>query len=478
MRKQMNFYKKTICIILLGMLCLMSACGENKENGGSIFGQKQGKHQDLPEDVPWNHEAAAIMETETGWYTGGTMMGTGMCLRYYDKASGNTILLCNKPECQHEWNDECVATYRNIRIINALLYDGFLYVYGAEGNLQSGAPTSSKTVSLCIWRAAPDGSVIDKVGTVIEAENTQDQVVNSPSGLFTGHSQDQCFIIHQGYAYIPYYLQFGNGMIGFQGGGLMKMELATGKTEAVYTMEYPIEGVPCYLSAFGDTLYYYQPPKNGGKVFPLYRYSISEKTIQELTLWSGDVDMAFGGKKHAFLSSSVATFTKDRVYTLGHAFEEEEDGTLSILAFDGMTGELIKEECLDLDLPYSEKARRRSARAPYYLSLMPSPDGLFLADDKVAYFYDLSGKKLGEIEVPREILGIKEHDNNLYLVYKICNEKLYLIYECQDDGGYCRVLSCPLEEIYQGKGTYQDAYRMQGYMTYEKYMEVMQQYAQ
>ena len=61
-----------ICLLTCFAMC-MSGC-ERKGDEGQGGWKVNSKGNDLPEDAPWNHGAAAIMETETGWYTGGTMM--------------------------------------------------------------------------------------------------------------------------------------------------------------------------------------------------------------------------------------------------------------------------------------------------------------------------------------------------------------------------------------------------------------------
>lgn len=485
MKRWFLLRKKGVCLVLAGMLCLLtflSACGgEGSSGGGSVFGKKEV----LPSDEPWNHGPYAIMETEAGWYTSHSTQ-IYLCLRYYEKESGNTILLCNKPECLHESDDGCVATYRAVNVINTVLYDGFIYVYGVQGaNGRLGgredSPTT-ETVSLCLWRASLDGSSIDKVGTVFEAENTQNQKVETIGGLYGGGMNnssiyDKSFIIHQGYAYLPYSLQFGTGQKGFQGGGLVRMELATGKTEEIYTMEGKINGVPSNLVAYDDAVYFLRYAGNGTKWLPLYRYSIKDKTIEAMKdLNFPDARLPFGGRNHAFTESILSVaITKDRIYLLGHSYEEkeEEDGLLSIFAFDLETGKFLEEECIDTDVPYLLKKDRRSPRRFSYYAIMPSPEGLLVTDGKGAYFYDLSGNKLGEIAVPEELLGIGEKDKDLVMDYKISQNKLYLIFSGKNEYFY-RVLSCSLEDVRQGKGEWTDAYRIQDTFTYQQYLESLQ----
>lgn len=470
MRIKKNFFKKMACLVSVGMLSLMTfltACG-GKAGGG--------RKEELPSDTPWNHGPYAIMETESGWYTSHATQ-TYLCLRYYEKESGNTILLCNKPECLHEGDDGCEATYRSINVINTVLYEGSIYVYGVQGKDgtlggREDSPTTD-TVSLCLWRAALDGSSIDMVGTVIEAENSQAQKVDCPRGVYSGARFDNSFIIHQGYAYVPYYLQFGTGQIGFQGGGIKKVELATGNMEDVYKMDGRVNGVPSGLTVVGDKLYYLRYATNSTRWLPLYCYSITEKTLEPLELTWSTPEMTFGGKKHAMLYNARVAFTKDRIYGLGHTYQEDmdENGSLAIIAFDAETGMMVEEECVDTELSYVKRKERLSYRQGSYYDVMPSPNGLLLSDGDGAYFYDLSGKKTGEMALPKEMLGIGDRDKNLIMDYLISDGKLYLNFG--GAGAFFRVLCVPLEDVSQGKGEWKEAYKIQEKITYLQYEDII-----
>ena len=199
-------------IILLGMLALSACGGEGGSKEGvkdgwisSFVGGEANKHA---EDTPWNHGMHAMMETENGYYSSLTTSNyqQRLCLRYYDKETGTTMLLCNKPECQHEGDEACEATYKGIRVINTALYEGAIYVLGAE--------TWEGTTGIYLYKAALDGSSIDKVGTVLsaplpidESGNPQEVILKEADAydeIF--QDADYSFILHKGQAYIPYYL--------------------------------------------------------------------------------------------------------------------------------------------------------------------------------------------------------------------------------------------------------------------------------
>ena len=249
-------YKEILAVLLVLGLALLGGCNSGTGSGDK-GGITIGKSKELPEDTPWNHGLNAIMETEDGYYSNeyglrSSTLKALQCLRYYEKESGNTILLCNKPECTHDGGDTCEATYKNVIPGNTMLYDGSIYLLAAEKN--------GINVSINLYRAALDGSAIDKVGTVISADNVENQeVAYSPqtASLFTlNQSVDYSFIIHKGYAYIPYYLRFGSGSKGLKGAGLMRMNLSNGETQELYKVETLVAGMPARVTAAGDFVYF------------------------------------------------------------------------------------------------------------------------------------------------------------------------------------------------------------------------------
>jgi len=171
-------------MLLIGICCVLLLVGCQKEKGATednpailetVLGGRQNE-KGTTEDNPANHGAHAILETEDGYYYNmgynvyryeGTELKERafniLCTRYHDKESGKVIVLCNKPECEHCGDNTCAATYKGVVVINSVLYEGQLYIYGLE--------EEGTLLSLNLYRAAPDGSSMDKVGTVFEAVN-------------------------------------------------------------------------------------------------------------------------------------------------------------------------------------------------------------------------------------------------------------------------------------------------------------------
>ena len=440
---------------------------------------------DGPEDTPWNHGTSAIMETELGWYTTG--LGEEMCLRYYEKESGDTIVLCNKPECEHNGNDNCEATYHNLKVVNACLYEGYIYLLGWEGVVDDLYINESKTVdseiiNFSLYRAALDGSAIDKVATIFETDNVQRQKTN-PSRRVTGAywytNDDASFIIHKGVAYVPLYIGLGDGSIGLRGAGFYKVDLSTGTVKEIEKYETLQSRPPAYLCGISDYVYYYRYDGASRKQL-WYRYVISEDRVEAADPRLdklADTTEVFGKKLEAL--EARPSFTEDREYFLVRTYQEREAGQLAVLAFDAKTQELLPEESFETEIPFDRKKYPLEIRYRGYYSFM-SYDGKFLIEDTEHVFvFDKEGKKAGEVAVPREELRWNDAERQIYLDFKICNEKLYLIYGNQvtsdpqiwgsgNTGKYYRVLTCPLEEIYQGNGTWTNAYRFQGIMTFKE----------
>lgn len=476
-----------ICMLvaLLAMLAGCSKDGEDAEQGSNDKGGIKSlftKKQEHASDTPWNHGTFAIMETEYGWYTHGSGQGS-LSLRYYDKESGDTILVCNKPECQHQFDDQCVATYKGLSIVNSVMYEGAIYVLGYDGlpaysEIDNG---QSSTVNLSLYKVALDGSSIDRVGTVIEVENPKNQKVNRTTGfgLRYSYQSDNSFIIHKGVAYISFLVQLGDGMAGIRGGGLMKMDLATGKTEQLYEKDNMQKGLPAGLVGVGDYVYYFRSDGSGQKT-GWYRYHITEGTTEQVEgafLIMGDLG---NGKQVLSLnaaglhfSAPPPVFTEDRIYNICCSYDvDDENGQkmIAIMASDAKDCMPIPEETFETEIPFKGKTGYRQARVELYT--VTYYDGMFLiADEEYAYLYDKAGKSLGKIMIPKEELEITEDDHDMIMEYKISDGKLYLIFTKERPMVY-KVFFCPLDDILQGKGAWTFAYEIQGRYSNEEIEEL------
>ncbi len=415
---------KILLFTLASAIALLCGCSKEKE---------------MPEDNQANHGPLAIMETENGYYYNYGYVPTGsddLCeqrLRYWDKENGESILVCNKPECEHNGNDSCTATYKNITIINSLMYNDAIYVYGVEED--------DIIIRFNLYRVAPDGSSIDKVGTVIESENTLNENVNISVSYNNDISAPAPFIIHKGYAYLPYYLRLGVASKGFMGGGLMQMDITTGETKTLYELEYMISKFPHGLTACGD--YVYMNMINSHSTGETMRYVISEDRLEPISE-----------------KSFYDVFTDTMLYTVQASSLEgtESAGPISVNGYDVNTGELLSDKEFLTDIPSAPDAQIISF--PYENMIVIG------ANDRVA-FYGIGeenyGKKLGEMffepgyheEILAFVQGLDFKINNDTL-YRICtpiNVKNYRPSEIRFPYFVpYEVYSCPVEDILDGNG--------------------------
>lgn len=449
--------RKLITLLCLCLsLFLLAGCQKEPASPQQPSDDKSNRPNVATDDDHANHGVLAILETENGYYynygysvdeAGKNYVNNSMImkhlLRYHDKASQETILLCSKPECEHLGDDSCAATYKDLYVINTVLYQEQLYIYGLE--------KEQEILRLNLYRAALDGSSMDLVGTVFEAENTTGDgfslQAHKPMSVC-----DETFIIHRGYAYLPYYLRLGFASKGFMGGGLVQMDLRTGKTKTLYEMENMNSYFPFNLRGCGDYIYI--------DLTGTVRYVISEDLL----------DTTIGKGKPAFDAITV-----EKVYTLRNVYDKEtrkSSGPITVSVYDSITGEAIPTENFETDLTNEEYLRRLRSFAY---------DGmLVIATDKRVVFYDIEGDnhgtKLGELAISADNENVRwySHYYEKAADIKITNGKVYLFcnptdYEAKEESATIRqgmhrlyqVYSCPVEDILKGHGTWEKAFEFQ-----------------
>jgi len=424
-RKETNM--KNLRFILFCWVCTLTLlCGCSKE-------------KEMPEDNQANHGPLAIMETENGYYYNygyvDTITRNVYCkqyLHYLDKENGENILVCNKPECEHNGNNSCTATYKNIAVINSLIYNNEIYVYGVEED--------GLMVRFNLYRIAPDGSSIDKVGTVIESENTLSEDYNislSHKDIYAPGS----FIIHKGYAYLPYYLRLGVASKGFMGGGLVQMDITTGETKTIYEMEHMTSKFPHDLTACGD--YVYMNMINYHSTGETTRYVISEDRLEPIS-------------ERCFYD----VFTETTLYTVQADASEESDATgpIAVNGYDVNIGELLADKTFLTDIPSNPETRIIS---------FPYEDMLVIGVQDRVTFYGIGeenySEKLGEIffesgyheEIHSFVQGLdfKISGDTLYRICTPINVKNYRPAEIRYPSYIpYAVYSCPIKDILKGNG--------------------------
>lgn len=470
-------YKEILAVLLVLGLALLGGCNSGTGSGDK-GGITIGKSKELPEDTPWNHGYNAIMETELGYYSN---MTDGQCLRYYEKGTDATILLCNKPECTHSSEESCEARYHGMGTVNTLLFDGALYVLGVSGietdasrfenrymlgengeviplGDESAKDQGDNKVSICLWKGALDGSSFDLVGEIASAENTNHERVTTTQS-YAVQNPDYSFIIHKGYAYIPYQIQFGQGNAGLRCGGLMRMDLKTGQTEELYQQESRQFLTPSNLAGVGDYVYF--TASSGATKKTLMRYVLSEKKVETV--------LEFDQKKDA----GYALFSKNRIYVLSQ-FEKEgtRAGVFGFRTLEAKSLKELPEENIMTEIPFSLQSDKLNHRIGPFHSIMLYENHILLAEEEKVFWYDLKGNCLAEQEGPMEEIGERVRGWDLYLDYAICNDKLYVLFKNAANKEYLeiyQVFSCNLEDALQGKGQWEKAFSAQGVLSQKQY---------
>lgn len=402
--------KKSILSIALTAAVLLCGCGE--------------KGSELPSDTTYNHGRYAIMETEKGYYTNFSSP-EGHMLRYYERDTENQIFLCAKPECVHDGNENCAATYKNLKCINTLLYDGAIYTLAIE---------DGDVISYSLYKAALDGTSFTKVGDAFSVSNSAGEKYEIMDGIY--------FMIHKGYAYIPYHLTLGDGTFGFAGSGLAKMDIQTGKTEILFSGENYFSSYPHKAMGVGDNVYYFtssygcNDPNDG-----LYRYNIKTGKTDKIS------DYIYDG----------ITMDEEHYYTCG----VYDDGTYCISALD-INAPSLESGWEELGGRINEELHKTEGGLFSYMPRLMLYEDKIIAVSKSDDFVLVMNKN-------GEVLGSGKYDFNeisgysgeLVKEFNISEDKLYvntMPFNLPVDDYYQKIYSIPIADIGSGKSEWKFEY--------------------
>ncbi len=389
-------------------LMLLTGCGRG------------GNNAEHPEDTPWNNGFHAIMENDKGWYTNESAADI-LSLRYTDKESGAQVYLCSRPECMHEGGGSCTATYNDLEPVNTLMYEGDIYFAAYEQD--------EETAGIALYRAAADGSALDKAADVYKIKFPRD---------------DRCdigqepFIIHKGYAYIPFDLSKRSlpGFGGYIDSGLMKVNIYTGETtEIVSDDEGYFSRRVSRLKGCGDYVYFdYTGMKPGGGT---YRYNIT----------SGEVSPTVVNDEIYTVLSGV---TPDRVYVS----TANENFCLRIESYDSETFEYI-------GIAADTDERNMASCTLFYNDMI-----FICGDNDISVYRD--GERIGGLADCGEADDFEYSDNISYYryqnyIWKISDNYFYRIrygdYFFEERIIYY-IDRCPLEDIISGEGEFEEVVRV------------------
>jgi len=253
--------RKIKVLILSGILLLtLAGCGGKKEtetfqqgNTGSFYGP--------------------IMETEHAYY----FVNTNTMeyeLYYYDKASGKTIFLCNKPECAHDGNEFCAATAGGRYVLYTRLYKDGIYVAALE-------PEENR-IDKKLFKVSLDGTKMETIATY-----GYDPVSES-GGVNRSYDEEKYMLLYDDKAIIPYETPQNDGWMTY---GTAIVDLKTGKVQYLKECDSHdrLLGQEGY-TPYGEYLYYYEAISLGGIPKKIYRYHLSQKKTVEIPIEGGFSD--------------------------------------------------------------------------------------------------------------------------------------------------------------------------------------------
>ncbi len=122
--------KKVTAGLIIIMLLMLVSCKGKAVNSISVGSDNlDGNQSYFSENM---HEVARCV---TGYYYLKKYNASDSNLVYYDDQSGESVILCNKPQCEHN-SEECMAYIKGGEFKSKLYYyDSYIYMLSSKGNL-------------------------------------------------------------------------------------------------------------------------------------------------------------------------------------------------------------------------------------------------------------------------------------------------------------------------------------------------------
>jgi len=264
--------KVLFTVLTIVCLAIFAGCNKDKQEdqpGEATAGNKE--YQFISEDFEQGNRPGtmgnAMLRTDKGFYHYNDTLGG---FRYYDTATGKEMFLCNKPECRHDGNEFCIATNEKYTVLDYCLYGERLMVFAAE--------VTETQVLYKVLALALDGSSMDEVATVLDAERTPEM------SLFTSkmyiHRNKVLLTLAMGASYeLEDTMHYGVAMLDLNTKNISFLDeepLAKENVEATG------------ITAYGNYFFY---RRKEGKKIVLHRYHITDGTDEKckfLTGFTGD----------------------------------------------------------------------------------------------------------------------------------------------------------------------------------------------
>ncbi len=247
---------KIVLLLMVIIVCTIAGCSKDKDDSIEVRGKNY-----------YRSGVADLVEVSSGFY----MIDTSNFIKYYDKESKQTIVLCNKPECKHN-SSECYGYVNYLR--GTLATDGkYLYFIGMERVINE--KVKEMVIEYFLCRVHLDGTVIEKLSTIKTQIVKGEETVN---GLWTSN----LYVTEN----VAYYLMYSNEEREESGVKLYRINLEKeGKiTELTF--------IPCSDEGHGTlTLYggynnflWFQIQRLGEKGFvgDIYYYDLKNKVKEKV----------------------------------------------------------------------------------------------------------------------------------------------------------------------------------------------------
>lgn len=452
--------KKLISILLtMALLFSLSACGGNETEE-----YEETYTENANRDVMFSQ----VMMTDKGGYTNRYVSGeiyngrmvSGLALCYYDKATGKTIYLCNKPECRHRGDGFCTATLRTFSAEYYALSGDYIYISGVDYSEED-------VMKYKIYRAKTDGTELSEVCTFQTVKGDVDRMGMS-SSWYTFDLR-----IYGDYAIVPFVDYEKTTLLNDCSFNTMVVNLKTGEYNRVPDEVYDNTRYRTSGADFGQRgyylyegwLYYYlQEPLNdglGNANHYLYRYNLKSGENEKI-----DISLKF---------TSFAVY-EDKVYYL----ERIRAGKpLGFYSYDMKTGEVtdlgsaiasvskeVAEGNVDMQIPDAEILFDGTYFYFVYWSNATFDNGhicLILSKDM---------EPLATFEAPAKMEGFEDYNIGIQGEIKISGGVAYIVTSCMpkyedcvkgEDGNPIwvdvrRAICCPVEDIIAGNVNWEIAY--------------------
>ncbi|MBE6853011.1 MAG: hypothetical protein E7505_05995 [Ruminococcus sp.] len=389
--------------------------------GGCDIKEVKDDFSKMPGDKPYNR---VVMETENGYYYN---VCQNLSLRYKEKKTGKDIFLCAKPECMHDGNEKCTATYNFLEISNSILYENNIYFVASIYD--------DETMGYALFKASTDGASLDKVGDVITIRQPQ-----SSDDNISYSSSVNNFIIHKGYAYISYVLG-QHSYTGFLGAGMIRMNITSGETESIYSYDdYFSSSYADIMSACGEYVYY-RLWGNSSADSGVYRYNTDTHEIEKIQDKQNKIDNENG---------VLDLISED---TLFYTYINEDD-KICITGFDSKTFEPAGVEI--------------NTGESIIGGMLFYEDKIFVCGVAKITAFDKKGQKIGSVDK----VDIKEidissgavHYYDYGGVFDISDGKLYV--NKHDETDTQEIYCCKVEDVLKSESVWEKAYTIESWENY------------